>query len=91
MKYEFHCLDGGGEMEMLVSDNGSGLAKELMNHSEKIFELGVKATPPKDMFPGSGIGLYHAKDLLNKMNADISFVGNDNKLGGAVFKVVFKK
>ena len=91
MKYEFHCLDGSGEMEMLVSDNGSGLAKELMDHSGKIFELGVKATPPNDTFPGSGIGLYHAKDLLKKMNADISFVGNDSKLGGAVFKVVFKK
>lgn len=78
-----------GDLEVLISDNGYGLSDLFTNTPEEIFNLGVRDEPPEG-FEGSGIGLFYSKEILNKMNADIEFIGNNIDLLGACFKVVFK-
>lgn len=76
------------EKQLLIyfSDNGNGLSDKFIKNSEKIFELSVRDKPPSG-YSGSGIGLYYTKNLLNEMNSDIEFIGNERKLSGATFKI----
>lgn len=59
------------------SDNGSGVPDEI---KDKIFDFRYSNTD------GSGIGLYHVKDLLSKYKASIEFVQSDQ---GAKFNLKF--
>jgi len=77
------------DLSILFSDNGNGLAQKLSNNPESIFELGVRESAPNG-FGGSGIGLYYSKQLLDKMGATINFKGNNTKLSGASFEIIFK-
>lgn len=77
------------DLSMLFSDNGDGLVKRLSNNSDSIFELGVRENAPNG-FGGSGIGLYYSRQLLEKMGASIKFKGNNIKLSGASFEIIFK-
>lgn len=59
------------------SDNGSGIPDEI---KDKIFNFRYSNTD------GSGIGLYHVKDLLSKYKASIEFVQSEQ---GAEFNLKF--
>lgn len=76
------------EKQLLIffSDNGKGLSDKFIKNSENIFELSVRDIPPTG-YSGSGIGLFYTKNLLNEMNCDIEFVGNNEVLPGATFKI----
>ena len=78
---KFDIIDGN--FHLLISDNGSGVAKE---NEQYIFNRGFTKTG------GSGIGLYHVKQILKTMGWNFEFVGNDVEgLGkGACFEVVVK-
>jgi len=78
-----------GNLEILISDNGYGLSEIFLDNSLEIFNLGVRDESPTG-HSGSGIGLHYAKKLLNDMDGEIEFVGNDIELSGACFKVIFK-
>ncbi|MEF3310612.1 ATP-binding protein [Paenibacillus sp. GYB004] len=58
------------------SDDGVGLDKKIANVNE-IFEKGYTTTS------GSGLGLYHVKQILEEMNSTISVVTTEGK--GLVF------
>lgn len=77
------------DLSILFSDNGDGLVQKLSNNPESIFELGVRENAPNG-FGGSGIGLYYSRQLLEKMGATINFKGNNTKLSGASFEIIFK-
>jgi signal transduction histidine kinase len=81
-------IENSSTLTILVSDSGLGLSEKYLKIPEKIFELGVGDTPPNSI-GGSGIGLYYSRKLLNSMNADIKFVGNNKILKGATFEIVF--
>lgn len=74
-------------LEVYFSDNGHGLSEKFLNNPEKIFELAVRDSPPSGL-SGSGIGLYYTKQLLNEMNCNIEFAGNNIKLSGVTFKII---
>ncbi|WKZ76163.1 MAG: ATP-binding protein [Vicingaceae bacterium] len=74
------------QLLIFFSDNGKGLSEKFINNSEKIFELSVRDVPPSG-YSGSGIGLFYTKNLLNEMNCDIEFLGNNKVLSGATFKI----
>lgn len=88
MLFEFH---NNSEKELILNiyDNGMGLADKFLNNPNKIFELSVREIPPSKN-GGSGIGLFFTKDLLNDMNSSIEFIGNNLKLKGAGFRIIFK-
>lgn len=71
------------QLEMFFSDNGLGLNKNYLNNPEVIFELGITDTD------GSGIGLHTVRSVLKQMNSSIEFVGNNNVLKGATFKILY--
>lgn len=77
------------KLSLIVSDNGNGLVDKYLNDSDKIFELSVRAHSPKGL-SGSGIGLFYSKQLLNEMNSEIKFIGNNLELNGASFEIIFK-
>lgn len=52
-------------ISVVISDDGNGLPKEIPDF-EKIFELGMTTTS------GSGIGLYHAREIVTSMGGVIS-------------------
>lgn len=70
------------KLVILFADDGKGLDPKLLQNPDSIFELGVTTTD------GSGIGLYHVKEILKKLEGDITFIGNKNLLRGATFEVV---
>ena len=56
-----------------ICDNGLGLPRDLED-SERIFELGFSRTS------GSGLGLYHVRQVLGEMGGGISIVNSDKGL-----------
>jgi len=64
---------------MTISDNGKGI---LPKNVDKIFEAGFSTTD------GSGLGLYHVKDILRKTGGSIKV--NPEFEDGAEFKVKFR-
>lgn len=69
------------EILLDVKDNGNGI---LEKNLDKIFEFRFSTTD------GSGLGLYHAKDTIEKMGGQIS-VKNNKDQNGATFTLTFKK
>ncbi len=76
------------QLEFVFSDDGDGLSDKFLDKHERIFELSVRDIPSNGM-NGSGIGLFYTKNLLNDMNSEIDFIGNNLKLSGASFKLIF--
>ena len=66
---------------LTVLDNGSGINSKI---KDEIFNLGFSTTKN-----GSGIGLYHIKELLNK-SGQINFIGNhiEEEYSGAAFEII---
>lgn len=62
-------LQGNGQLQLKVSDNGDGLPVLFSDIPDKIFELGVTTTD------GSGIGLYTVREVLKRMNGYIVYNG----------------
>lgn len=77
--------DESGNLNVLFSDNGDGVVKKHLTNPEQIFEVGVTETD------GSGIGLYSSRKILKTMGAEIFFLGNNEKLKGATFQIIFHK
>lgn len=53
----------GNQCSIVVSDNGEGIASESLN---KVFDMFYRAT---NSAPGTGLGLYICKEMLEKMGA----------------------
>ncbi len=73
-------------LKIWVYDDGLGLTENLLHNPNQIFKLGVTESN------GSGIGLYFVKNIMNNpknINGDISFIGNNVKLKGACFELIF--
>ncbi|VEI69242.1 osmolarity sensor protein [Serratia fonticola] len=65
-------LHSENKMEVLVYDDGCGLSTEV-TPSVAIFEKGVTTTT------GSGLGLYHVKQTIEKINGTIEIFNSDKK------------
>ena len=65
---EVRCLQvGGGQIELVVADQGPGIAPALLSRLFQPFErLGRD-----DAIEGSGIGLAHSRSLMQQMNGQI--------------------
>ncbi|MDO8965734.1 ATP-binding protein [Algoriphagus sp.] len=74
----FQVVDS--EIKLSIKDNGIGISK---NNVDKIFEYGFTTTE------GSGLGLTHVKELIEKMHGDIYV--NNNYADGAEFILTFLK
>lgn len=59
-----------------VSDNGRGFNDQI-DEIERIFEKGFTKTD------GSGLGLYHVRQVLGEMNGTIEVLKNDGQRGAA--------
>ena len=72
--------------EVIFSDNGPGVRKEDEPYIFEPFYSGKGED-------GKGLGLYIARQLLERYNADIKLIddGKEKLLGGANFMVGFKK
>lgn len=75
-------------LSLIISDDGQGLSDKFLRDTDRIFELSVRDNNPMNV-SGSGIGLFYTKQLLNEMNSDISFFGNNEILSGASFEIIF--
>ena len=69
------------EVKLHVSDNGDGIDKNVI---DKIFEFRFSTTRG-----GSGLGLYHIREVLKKMQGSIKAKTNLSK--GAEFIITFIK
>lgn len=79
---EFKLNDN--KLEIYYYDNGDGMPENLVKNSQSIFELGVRESKSK----GSGIGMFDVKKRVNSLKGTIDFIGNNEKLKGACFKIV---
>ncbi|WP_051200150.1 sensor histidine kinase [Flavobacterium subsaxonicum] len=67
-------------------DDGAGLSDKYILDPTKIFKF--KET---GLSNGTGLGLYVVEEILNRMGAKISFVGNKVNLKGATFLIDFSR
>ncbi|KIC64626.1 ATP-binding protein [Chryseobacterium taiwanense] len=79
IEVEFESIDAE-TLLLKFRDNGIGVPKELQ---EKIFEYGFTTTD------GSGLGLTHLEEILEKMNAKLEL--NKDYTNGAEFIITFGK
>jgi len=70
------------EIIIKYTDDGNGLDKSIKDPN-KIFDIGFTTTK------GSGLGLYHIKEILHDMNGDIEVTTMDKK--GIQFLIKVKK
>lgn len=68
-----------------VKDNGAGIPAADMPH---IFEKGYRASNASKSANGSGLGLYIARTLLDRMGAAVTFGSVEGR--GSAFTVFFK-
>ena len=71
-----------GAVYIRVTDNGDGFAKRISQLS-RVFEKGFTTTD------GSGLGLFHVKQVLGEMNGTIEAAPNSPK--GASFQIKISK
>jgi len=71
----------GAFVELTVHDQGPGLGDE----PERLFELHYRDPQTARLAPGTGVGLYVARELLRAMKGTIQGWSRDD--GGAVFRV----
>ncbi|GEP50510.1 hypothetical protein FNO01nite_11820 [Flavobacterium noncentrifugens] len=65
-----------------IEDNGIGIAAEQQH---RIFDMFFRSSAKIE---GSGIGLYIAKEIVEKLEGSISFESHEEK--GTLFKILFK-
>lgn len=76
-------IDESGSLNVLITDNGIGIAEE---HQKKIFDIFTRLHT-KETFPGSGVGLSISKKLMERMGGTITV---KSTLGeGAIFSLIF--
>jgi hypothetical protein len=70
-------------LHIQIADDGSGITKDV---SRNLFKRGYTTTT------GSGIGLYHIRNMVEGMGGSVDFIGNnhENIAKGACFDVVFR-
>ncbi|MFX4230439.1 ATP-binding protein [Aliarcobacter butzleri] len=76
-KLEFIIKKRSGILFIDVIDNGMGIKKDI---KDKIFDFGSSTTN------GSGIGLYHIKNIVEKLDGTIE-LSKENSLFGAEFNI----
>ena len=74
------------EIFIHVEDNGIGIPKE---HQQLIFEKFHRVPSSTHTVKGLGIGLYHAKKLMQQINGDISLKRSSAK--GSCFRIHLNK
>lgn len=79
-KIVFNATVESNEFVIIVSDNGKGIKDSI---KDKIYEMGFTTTN------GSGLGLHHAKNILQGMKASIALVEGASR--GAIFKLRFTR
>lgn len=67
-------------------DDGTGINDKFLKNSGAIFELGTRGIDVK----GSGIGMFDVKKRVNNLKGTIEVLGNNLKLKGAGFRLIFK-
>ncbi|PHS30780.1 MAG: hypothetical protein COA95_07625 [Methylophaga sp.] len=68
-------------LQISFIDDGRGIDESVVE--DTAFELGVTTTQ------GSGLGLYHAKEIMNSLSSEISLIPNNSK--GAEIRMVFSR
>lgn len=67
-------------------DDGIGIHDKFIKNPSAIFELGTRGLNGK----GSGIGMFDIKKRVNNLKGTIEVLGNNLKLKGAGFRLIFK-
>jgi signal transduction histidine kinase len=71
------------QLEILVSDTGSGIPPEVM---VRLFEKFIPKSSSQGNKQGTGLGLYISKAIVRAHNGEISAVNNSR--GGATFRII---
>jgi len=71
-----------GGLSVVVANDGEAVPDVI---TKSMFELGISGRK------GSGIGLHACREIVSGLGGEIRFIGNHEKLGGAVFKMEFSK
>ena len=71
------------QLEILVSDTGSGIPKEVM---VRLFEKFIPKSAAQVNKQGTGLGLYISKAIVKGHHGEISAVNNSD--GGATFRIL---
>lgn len=64
-----------------VTDNGRGLFGDT--DPQRLFEMGYTTAPT-----GSGLGLYHVRQVLGEMNGSIDLLEDEDQSSGLAFRIV---
>lgn len=86
-KIEFLAVDNDKYIELIIRDNGIGIAKEDI---KRVFDKGYTGTNGRNsVYKSTGMGLYFSKKILNKLNHEITVNSKVNEY--TIFKIRFYK
>jgi signal transduction histidine kinase len=72
---------GDNLLQISFIDDGRGIDESIVE--DTAFDLGVTTTL------GSGLGLYHSKEIMKSLSSEISLLPNNSK--GAEVRMVFSR
>lgn len=72
------CEPRDGDAVVTIGDDGPGIAPE---HRERVFERFTRLEPAGHSTPGTGLGLYIAKELVERSGGSMG--AGDSAIGGA--------
>ena len=79
-KMEWSIDVDASKIEIGVANDGRPMKESIR---DSLFELGATASG------GTGIGLYTCRQIIRDLGGDMNFVGNDKRMGGARFRMIF--
>ena len=84
MRMSVHTGEDSSDVHLVVTDDGLGLDEDLAD-PRRLFDKGYTATPG-----GTGLGLYHARVVMRKMNGDIQ-LDPQREPGRATFTITLPR
>lgn len=84
-KVEFGCFDvDDATLRIYVTDTGIGIPE---TEQAQVFQQFFRASNVRNIYSGTGLGLYHSKELVDAMGGTMSF--ESQVAGGTTFYVDF--
>lgn len=80
------ALKNESQLSFSITDQGDGI---ISSQQDKIFDAFYQGTPPKDYnIKSSGLGLTIVKELLMRLNGDITFKSETGQQSGTTMNII---
>lgn len=87
---QIHTNEGANQFEVIVQDQGCGFSKEELQDALKPFSLAFLRKKGTQPIPGTGVGLYICKNIVERHGGRVLIESNGENQGTTV-RIVFPR